>query len=303
MLDSHPVEQALGILPRKQLVGEAPDPDLAACGVSPKSYLDRASQLFLGACGMAFQRADLNAEKLASLDAGVMSGTAWGCMCTAELFFSDYILKGPRLVKPFLFPHAYSNTAVSLAAMEWSLKGPHENAASPAAASGIALVEAFDLIRSAQAALIAAGGADALSATSLRARAAGGATAPAGEAAAVLALESEDSAAARGVTPLGQLLGCGLAVTPHEAVAAALAQANISNTSIAAVYANADARTAAATLFPGVKVIVPELLCGDVQGATTALHLAFALLAEHSGPALILTSDVNTCVALVVTRI
>ena len=285
------------------LVGEAPDVNLASCGVSPKSYLDRASQLFLSACGMAFQRADLNAEKLAALQAGVMCGTAWGCMGTAETFFADYILKGPRLVKPFLFPHAYSNTAVSLAAMEWSLKGPHENAASPAAASGIALVEAFDLIRSAQAALIAAGGADALSATSLRARAAGGATAPAGEAAAVLALESEDSAAARGVTPLGQLLGCGLAVTPHEAVAAALAQANISNTSIAAVYANADARTAAATLFPGVKVIVPELLCGDVQGATTALHLAFALLAEHSGPALILTSDVNTCVALVVTRI
>ena len=95
------------------VVGEAPDPDLAACGVAPKSYLDRASHLFLAACGMAFQRASLNAETLAALGAGVMSGTAWGCAATQELFFADYVLKGPRLVKPFLFPHAYSNTAVS----------------------------------------------------------------------------------------------------------------------------------------------------------------------------------------------
>ena len=284
------------------LVGEAPDVDLAACGVSPKSYLDRASQLFLGACGMAFQRADLNAEKLASLEAGVMSGTAWGCMGTAELFFADYILKGPRLVKPFLFPHAYSNTAASLAAMEWSLKGPHENVASSTTASGVALAEAFDQIRSGQAALVAAGGSDALSATSLRARAADGATASAGEAAAVLVLESESSALARGVKPLGRLLGCGLAVTPQEAAAAALAQAGVTAAALAAVYVSACATVTAEALFPDAKVVVPELLCGHVQGATTALHLAFALLAEGDGPMLILTSDVHTYVALIATR-
>ena len=283
------------------LVGETPDLDLAACGVSPKSYLDRASQLFLAACGMAFQRAGLTAEKLAALQAGVMSGTAWGCMGTAELFFADYILKGPRLVKPFLFPHAYSNTAVSLAAMEWSLKGPHENAASPTTASGIALVEGFDLIRAGQSQLIAAGGTDALSATSLRARTACGATAPAGEGAAVLVLESESSASARGVKLLGRLLGCGLAVTQQEAAAAALAQAGLSAASPVAAYVNATAHAAAEALFPEAKIISPDVLCGEVQGATTALHLAFALLAEHSGPVLILTSDANTCVALIVT--
>jgi 3-oxoacyl-[acyl-carrier-protein] synthase II len=284
------------------LVGEAPEIDLAACGVSPKPYLDRTSQLFLAACGMAFQRAGLNAEKLGALQAGVMSGTAWGCMDTAELFFSDYILKGPRLVKPFLFPHAYSNTAVSLAAMEWSLKGPHENAASSETAAGIALVEAFDLIRGGHAKLIAAGGADALSATVLRARTAAGTAAPAGEAAAVLVLESEASAAERGAAPLGRLLGGGLDVTAQKAAAAALAQATLSSGSLAAVYVNAAARTAAETLFAGVKVVAPETLCGDVQGATSALHLAFALLSDSSGPALILTAEEHTCVALVVAR-
>ena len=285
------------------LVGEAPDPDLAACGVSPKPYLDRASQLFLAACGMAFQRAGLTAEGLAALEAGVMSGTAWGCMGTAELFFSDYILKGPRLVKPFLFPHAYSNTAVSLAAMEWSLKGPHENAASAATASGIALIEAFDLVRAGQSKLITAGGVDALSATVLRARAADSLTTPLGEAAAVLVLESASSAAARGAAPLGRLLGCGLSVTPQAAAETALAQAGLSSDSLAAVYVNAAAQTTAEALFAGSKIVTPENLSGDVQGATAALHLAFALLADHSGPVMILTAEKHTCVALVVARV
>lgn len=283
-------------------VGETPPLDLAACGVAPKPYLDHASELFLSACGMAFKQADLNADKLAALGAGIMAGTAWGCMGTAELFFADYVLKGPRLVKPFLFPHAYSNTAVSLAAMEWALKGPHANFTSPAAASGVALVEAFDCIRSGQAKLIAAGGTDALSATSLRARAADGVSEPAGEAAAVLVLESEASAAARGARPLARLLGCGLSVTSQEAVAAALAQAGLSAADLAAVYVNAAARGAAETLCAGTKIVSPEALCGDVQGATTALHLACALLARRTGPVLILTADVHTCAALVVVR-
>jgi 3-oxoacyl-(acyl-carrier-protein) synthase len=321
-------------IPLPPLAGEAPDVDLAACGVAPKAYLDRASQLFLAACGMAFQRAGLDAERLAALNAGVMCGTAWGCMDTAETFFADYILKGPRLVKPFLFPHAYSNTAASLAAMEWSLKGPHENVAAAETASGIALVEAAHLLRSGQTGLIAAGGVDALSKTRLMstpagtrtpAPATGGAGVPSaaspapGEAAAVLILETADSAAARGVPPLGRLLGCGLAATPEAAAQTALAQTGLAPatggagvppatgqavppSAFAAVYVNAAARAAAESLFTGTPVIEPETLCGDVQGATTALHLAFALLAEHDGPVLILTAETHTCTALVAAR-
>ena len=275
------------------LVGEAPDPDLAASGVAPKPYLDRASLLFLSACGQAFRQAGLNAERLAALHAGLFAGTAWGCLGTAETFFADYMVKGPRLVKPFLFPHAYSNTAVSLAAMEWSLKGPHGNFVSRVAASGVALVQAFDLIRAGQAQVIAAGGSDALSVTRLAATVG---DAPAGEAAAVTVLESASAAAARGARPLARLLGCGLAVTPQEAAGVALAQAGLSP---AAVYVNPAARDAAVALCPGIPVIEPESLCGDVQGAATALHLVLALLAAHDGPVLILTAEARTCVALV----
>ncbi len=285
------------------LVGEAPDPDLAACGVTPKPYLDRASALFLAACGMAFQRAGLNAEKLEAFGAGVMAGTAWGCVGTAETFFADYILKGPRLVKPFLFPHTYSNTAVSLAAMEWTLKGVHENIAAASTASGVALVEASDLIRSGRNRLIAAGGADALSATSLRARVTRGMTFPAGEAAATFVLESETSAAARGVRPFGQLTGCGLATTVQAAAAAALTQAQMTPDALTAIYVNKAARSPAEALFDGTMIVAPEDLCGDVQGATTALHIAYALLANPNAAALVLTADINTCVACVVVRV
>lgn len=280
------------------LVGEAPDPDLTACGVAPKPYLDRASHLFLAACGMALKQSGASAEALAAANAGVMCGTAWGCMATAELFFADYVLKGPRLVKPFLFPHAYSNTAVSLAAMEWSLKGPHENVAGFATASGLALVEAVEAVRDGRSSWIAAGGTEALCATALRARAAAGAR-PAGEAAAVLVLESEAATAARGAAALGKLLGCGISATLQEAVAAALGQAGLPVQALSAVYVNAAAQAPAAALCGDALMVAPEALCGDVRGATTALHLAFALLAKPAAPVLIVTAEENTCVALV----
>jgi len=281
------------------LAGEAPDPDLATCGVAPKPYLDRTSQLFLAACGMALQRCGADEAARAAADAGVLCGTAWGCVGTAETFFADYVLKGPRLVKPFLFPHAYSNTAASLAAMEWSLKGPHENMAAFETASGVALVEAADLIRCGRAHLLVAGGADALSATALRARSLTDDALPACESAAVLVLEEEESACRRDAVPLGKLLGCGLAATAEFAARAALAQAGLSADALAAIYVNAAARPAAAALNATVKLIEPEQLCGDAQGATTALHLAFALLSGHPSPVLILTAEANTCVALV----
>ncbi len=277
------------------LAGEAPDPDLAACGVTPKPYLDRASQLFLAACGMALGQAGLDAAACAARRAGVLCGTAWGCLSTAEAFFADYALKGPRLVKPFLFPHAYSNTAVSLAAIEWSLRGPHENVAARAAAAGFAVTEAFDLIRSGQADVLVAGGTDALSATRLRATADGGAP---GEAGAALVLERAETAAARGAATLGRLLGCGLSAEPATAVAEALRQAGLSPSALAAAYANDDA---AAALPPGVGLVVrPAALCGDVQGAAAALHLVLALLAAHGGPVLVVTSEPAGCAAWVV---
>jgi 3-oxoacyl-(acyl-carrier-protein) synthase len=279
---------------------EAPDVDPADCGVAPKSFLDRASQMFLAACGMAFRQAGLTSAQLAEMQAGIFCGTAWGCLDTAALFFADHILKGPRLVKPMLFPHTYANTPVSLAAMEWALTGPHQNSVAGAAASGAALVEALGLLRNGTAQAIAVGGVDVLSET--RRHACAGT--PQGEAAVTLMLQTLPPPSAPAPigraradvgpyldigysmlnigysSPLGYILGAGLAPTAEEATRQALAQAGVDATEIAN----------------------PAPLCGDVQGATTLLHICLALLSEHTGPSLILTSAPNTHVAIVVQK-
>jgi 3-oxoacyl-(acyl-carrier-protein) synthase len=110
-------------------------------------------------------------------------------------------------------------------------------------------------------------------------------------------LETEASAAARNAPPRGRLHGAGLAPDADTAIRAALEQAYLTPHAIRAVYANHAAST---TLFDPAKITNPETLCGDVQGATTALHVCLALLTQHAGPCLILTSDNNTHIAIVV---
>ncbi|MBP8802710.1 MAG: hypothetical protein KBI41_14395, partial [Kiritimatiellae bacterium] len=65
------------------------------------------------------------------------------------------------------------------------------------------------------------------------------------------------------------------------------------------VYVNTAARDAAARLLPGLSIEEPALLCGDVQGATSALHLVLALLARPTKPVLVLTAEPGACVALI----
>jgi 3-oxoacyl-[acyl-carrier-protein] synthase II len=274
-------------------VGEAPPVDLASCGVSKKAYLDPASTLFLAATGQAIQQAGLSAEQRAALNVGILAGTTYGCLETTELFFADYLAKGPRLVKPMLFPHTYTNAPASLAAMEWSLTGEHENNVSADIASGVALVQAYDLLRAGRSHTLAVSGVEALSPMRLRANP--GAS-PLGEGAATLILSTDAPA------PLARILGCALAPTLSDAVSGALAHAALTREAIEAVYVNLNAADATRALFPSEKIMAPDKLCGNVEGASSALHLCFALLFGHQGPLLILTSNRSTTVALLVQR-
>ena len=112
------------------LAGEVPPFRIEEFVPAPKAYLDRNSELLLAACGLALRHAGLEPATLVPERTGILVGTAWGGQDTMAAFFADYVQKGPRLVKPFLFPHAYFNTAISLAAIEWSLRGPHQAFAS-----------------------------------------------------------------------------------------------------------------------------------------------------------------------------
>ncbi len=279
--------------PGTPVVGEVPAVDLAAYGVAKKAYLDTASTLFLAATGQALKQAGVTLEASREAKTGILAGTTYGCLETTELFFADYLTKGPRLVKPLLFPHAYTNTPVSLASMEWELRGEHENNVSADIASGVALVQAFDLLASGRSRTLVVGGVEALSPMRLRANPV---AATLGEGAAALVLSTEAQA------PYARMLVCSLAPTLSQALSSVLAHTALTREAVEAVYVNQKALDATLALFPHDKVMTPEKLCGDVEGASSALHLCFALLSGHQGPLLILTSNRSTTVAFLVQR-
>jgi hypothetical protein len=147
------------------LAGEVPPVALADLALAPKAYLDRQSELLLAAAALARSAGKLAPDSFAAERVGLAMGTAWGAVQTLDLFFDDYVKKGPRLVKPILFPHSYANAGISLVAMEWEARGPHLNFVSGNDASTQALIAALDLLRSGEADLIMAGGAEGLNAT------------------------------------------------------------------------------------------------------------------------------------------
>ncbi len=197
---------------------------------SEKTYLDRAAEFALAATSLALRAAALEPAAVAGDDTGLVLGSAAGCLETMQLYFKDFLEKGPRLVKPFLFPHTYANTAISLVAIEYGLRGYHNCFAAGWTSSGYALADAFDRVRDGHCTVCLAGGFDALSAPLLAGLAAGGlltraATPEAvaapfsavsdgcvpGEGAAVFVLEAREHALARGARILAEIAGAGLA--------------------------------------------------------------------------------------------
>lgn len=233
-----------------------PEYELEEMGVSPKAYVDPASQHFLAAC------AQTGVGDARSIPTGVISGTAHGCAKTAEMFFEDYKRKGPRFVRPFIFPHSYSNTPASLAAMEWELTGPHFHFSGGSCASGLALVAAFDCLRKDWNAQILVGGSDA---------------GPAGESASALLLASQ---ATDTQVPVGWILGCGIGTTAEEAVT--------------------QLRMRCPETDPCERLDAAKVaeLCGNVGGNETLLGVALAL--QMPGTHLVVTEDHGTAVAVAV---
>ena len=290
------------------LAGEVPDFTLVDILPTPKAYLDRQSELLLAATALARRAGRIDPSPFPPERTGLAIGSAWGALQTLQLFFDDYIMKGPRLVKPILFPHSYANAAISLAAMEWEIRGPHLNFVSGDAASTQALIAALDTLRNGEADLVLAGGAEGLSLPRWRARLAAGCDAPPGEGAAVLLIEREETARARGLAPLAHLLGGATASgapqaireTVSRAITAALEDAGLRPQAIKRCLANRLAADALGDAAWPVRTL--DDLLGDTEGAGGALMAACALLEPEALPALILTAGADGTASAVVLR-
>lgn len=290
-----------------------PDYDVAPLLDTRKAYLDRHTALLLGATSLALRSAGWSRESLPHERTGLSVGSAWGGVGTLTTYFRDVLTKGAKFAKPILFPHTYANTAGAMAAIEWSLQGPHEVYASGSLASAHALLAAVDTLRAGEADAMLAGGCEALSPAvygglvaqgRLRSAEAGATPAlpfdPAGhstvpgEGAAVLVLESRQSAESRGAQPLGTLLGTGVSGDGLvDACVQALSEAGVAADAVTAVFAAGTGvsredraeEAALRTLFGDAcpPVVALAGLQGDCLGAATALHVAGALLALRAG--------------------
>ncbi len=182
---------------------------------SEKTYLDRCSEFALAATSLALQDAGLEWRGDTHQWWGVSLGTAFGCL---DSMFNNTVrvqTKGVRFASPIIFMHSMANSPASLVAIEYRLLGPNPTFCDGAISAGTAVHYAWQTLATGQAEVMVAGGVEALSEPLLlrlgadrtgwsdRQRSA--------EGAAMLVLETEDSAQSRDAQPLAEITGCGLA--------------------------------------------------------------------------------------------
>jgi len=181
---------------------------------SEKTYLDRCSEFALAAAALALDDAQLSWRGGPHPRWGLALGTAFGCLDSMLNNTIRVQSKGPRLASPIIFMHSMANSPASLVAIEYGLAGPNPTFCDGAISAGTALHYAWYALVSSQADVMLAGGVDVVSKALLARLSVNldrpGAR-PAAEGAAVLALEKAEAAAARGVRPLAEIAGCGLA--------------------------------------------------------------------------------------------
>lgn len=181
---------------------------------SEKTYLDRCSQFALAAASLALEDAQLDWRGDPHPRWGVALGTAFGCLDSMLSNTTRVLGKGMRFASPIIFMHSLANSPASLVAIEYGLEGPNPTFCDAGISAGSALNYAWHALATGQAEVMVAGGVDVLSAP-LMARLDAGADwveyRPVAEGAAMLVLEQASFAAARGATPLAELVGCALA--------------------------------------------------------------------------------------------
>ncbi len=220
-------------------------------GFEPGLYMERKeirrydlfAQFSIGASVQAMSDACL--QKTGTLDpkrVGVIIGTGTGGIATFEENMRAYVEKGPGRVSPFFVPMFMANVASALVSMRYGFQGPNYSTVSACASSGHAVGDAFRLIRSGEADVMVAGGAEAaitplaiasfanMKALSERNDDPASASRPfdkdrdgfvMGDGAATVILEEWERAEARGARIYAELVGYGATADAHHITAPA----------------------------------------------------------------------------------
>ena len=203
---------------------------------------------------------------------GMSYGTRFGNVATVEAYLKMFREQGAKLASPLLFIHAYPNTSLSLAAIEFKLMGTSFNFDSGRACGVQALVQAFDELRAGKMSVMLAGAGDTYTETTRRC-----AVGKARNAAAALVLEREGDALARGAHALAEVAGCGLSRSADQALSRALAQASLGRPQIDWLLVDApDDNIGAST---GIHATDLLRAVGDSGAATALTGVALAALA------------------------
>ncbi len=205
---------------------------------------DRFVQFSLATADQAVQAADLR-EALPGLPKerfGVIVGSGIGGLMTLETQHLRMLDRGPRRVSPFFIPMFIVDMAAGLISMRYGARGPNYATVSACASSAHALGLAYRSIRSGEADVMIAGGAEAtitplctagfaaMKALSTRNDDPATASRPfdkyrdgfvLGEGAAALVLEALEHARARGAPILAELVGFGQSADAYHMTAPA----------------------------------------------------------------------------------
>jgi 3-oxoacyl-[acyl-carrier-protein] synthase II len=192
--------------------------------------VDRFAQFAIAAAGPALQDSGIAEDDPRRRDIGVIVGTGLGGIQSNDAQFKTMYTRGPRLVSPMAIPMIMYNAAASHIAMRFGLRGPNLTITTACSSSSNAIGEAFRSIKHGYTEIMVAGGSDApitpgilaawcaLRALSIRNDRPETACRPfsadrdglvLAEGAAMLVLESLESASARSAPIYGEIVGYG----------------------------------------------------------------------------------------------
>ena len=273
---------------------------------------ERVTQLALAAAVNALAEAGLPERDAPDPRLGVVLGTAFGCFLTNAEFEARFAEGGAAAASPRLFAATVSNAAAGELAIACRLGGPGITLTAGGAAGLVAIGHATDLLREGRADALVAGGVDALGDALARwlddgALAVGRA---ASEAAALVVLEVEAAARARGAAVVGTIVGHATAFEPEPraagagdglaaAVEDALAEAGVAPGEVDAVVSAAppglsalEARALGRALGGArPRSLAPKDVFGETFGAAGPLGLLLALAGADRG-SIVLVLDV-----------